>query len=141
MMSSTQTPIAIVGLACRLPGNSNTPEEFWQFLLDGGVADTHPPTSRFSLNGHYDGTQRPWTMRSPGGMFINADPQDVDAAFFGLSHVDAVSMDPQQRQLLEVVYEGLENAGLSMETIRSKAFGCFVGSYASGMYFTPRRLY
>lgn len=133
MASTIQTPIAVVGLACRLPGNCNSPEQFWKFLLDGGVADTSPPPSRFDLKGHYDGTLRPWTMRSPGGMFINADPKDIDAGFFGLSQVDAVSMDPQQRQLLEVVYEGLENAGLSLESIKSKLFGCFVGSYASGM--------
>jgi acyl transferase domain-containing protein len=65
-------------------------------------------------------------------MFVNVDPKDIDAGFFGLSQVDAVSMDPQQRQLLEVVYEGLENAGLTLEELRSKLFGCFVGSYASG---------
>lgn len=72
-------------------------------------------------------------MRSPGGMFIDADLRDLDAGFFGLSQVDAISMDPQQRQLLEVVYEGLENAGLTMENIKSKSIGCFVGSYASGL--------
>ncbi|KAK3984635.1 hypothetical protein QBC44DRAFT_10438 [Cladorrhinum sp. PSN332] len=129
--ANTQTAIAVVGMACRLPGNCNTPEEFWKFLLDGGIADITPPATRFSLDGHYDKTLRPWTMRSPGGMFINADPRDIDAGFFGLSQVDATSMDPQQRQLLEVVYEGLENAGLPMEAIKSTLFGCFVGSYAS----------
>lgn len=67
-------------------------------------------------------------------MFIDVDPKDIDAGFFGLSQVDAISMDPQQRQLLEVVYEGLENAGLSLEEVKSKLFGCFVGSYASGMF-------
>lgn len=127
-----QSPIAIVGLACRLPGNCNSPEDFWQFLLDGKIADTDPPKSRFDIKGHYDGTGRQWTMRSPGGMFINADPRDLDAEFFGLSHSDATSMDPQQRQLLEVVCEGLENAGLTMESLKSRSYGCFVGSYASG---------
>lgn len=131
--SATQTPVAIVGMACRLPGNNNSPEQFWNFLLDGKIADLSPPASRWNAEGHYDGTLRKWTMRSPGGMFISADPKDIDAGFFGLSHVDATSMDPQQRQLLEVVYEGLENAGLTMEAIRSKPFGCFVGSYSSGM--------
>ncbi|KAK4156109.1 hypothetical protein C8A00DRAFT_41378 [Chaetomidium leptoderma] len=131
MTNKTQTPIAVIGLACRLPGNCNSPEQFWQLLLDGRVADTTPPDSRFSLKGHYDGSLRPWTMRSPGGMFIDADPKNIDAGFFGLSQVDAISMDPQQRQLLEVVYEGLENSGLTLESIKSTLFGCFVGSYAS----------
>ncbi|KAI0010787.1 hypothetical protein F4779DRAFT_638417 [Xylariaceae sp. FL0662B] len=131
MGTQAQAPIAVVGLSCRLPGNSNSPDQFWKFLLDGKIAGLAPPPSRFRLEGHYDGTLRPWTMRSPGGMFIDADPSNIDAGFFGLSQVDATSMDPQQRQLLEVVYEGLENAGLTMEALKSKAFGCFVGSYAS----------
>ncbi|KAK7912259.1 Fumagillin dodecapentaenoate synthase [Apiospora marii] len=129
--SQAQTPIAVVGLACRLPGSCNSPEQFWKFLLEGAIADSTPPSSRFNLAGHYDGTLRPWTMRSPGGMFIDVDPKDIDAGFFGLSQADAISMDPQQRQLLEVVYEGLESAGLTLEGIRSKLFSCVVGSYAS----------
>lgn len=131
--NSTQTPIAVVGLACRLPGSCNSPSQFWDFLLNEGVASTDVPDSRFHLPGHYDKTLRTFTMRSPGGMFIDSDPKDLDAGFFGLSHVDAISMDPQQRQLLEVVYEGLENSGLTLEYLKSKPFGCFVGSYASGL--------
>ena len=72
-------------------------------------------------------------MKSPGGMFIERmDPSDFDAGFFKLSKTDAISMDPNQRQLLEVVYEGLENAGISLESIAGTHCGCFVGSYASG---------
>ncbi|KAK7959096.1 Beta-ketoacyl synthase [Apiospora aurea] len=129
--TQTQPPIAVLGLACRLPGSCNSPDQFWKFMLDGNIADTTPPSSRFNLAGHYDGTLRPWTMRSPGGMFIDADPKDIDAGFFGLSQADAISMDPQQRQLLEVVYEGLESAGLTLESIKSKLISCVVGSYAS----------
>lgn len=132
MSNSTQVPVAVVGLACRLPGNSNSPQSFWNFLLNGGIADTFPPSSRFSLDGHYTDKLPPGMMRSPGGMFVNINPQDIDAGFFGLSQIDATAMDPQQRQLLEVIYEGLENSGLTLEGIKSKSFGCFVGSYASG---------
>jgi acyl transferase domain-containing protein len=133
----TQTPIAVVGLACRLPGNCNTPTDFWKFLLEGGCASCDVPPSRFSVEQFYDGSLRPNTMRSPGGMFINIDPKDLDAGFFGLSQTDAISMDPNQRQLLEVVYEGLENAGLKLEELKKKKYGCFVGSYASGNYCAP----
>lgn len=128
-----QEPIAVVGLACRLPGNSNSPTAFWDFLVNGGCAQNEPPSSRFNIKGHYDKSMKPRTMRSPGGMFLeNIDPKDIDARFFSLTKADAISMDPQQRQLLEVVYEGLENAGISLETLRSQAYGCFVGSYSSG---------
>ncbi|MCJ1264132.1 hypothetical protein MMC22_004003 [Lobaria immixta] len=127
-----QDPIAIVGLACRLPGNSNSPTAFWDFLINGGCAEIEPPRSRFNLKGHFDGSMKSGTMRSPGGMFLeNIDPKDIDARFFSLSNADAISMDPQQRQLLEVVYEGLENAGISLGMLRSQSYGCFVGSYSS----------
>lgn len=130
--NDTQTPIAVIGMACRLPGNCNNPTDFWKFLLDGGIASTDVPDTRFSHTGHYDGSLRPGTMRSTGGMMLSIDPKDLDAGFFALSQVDAISMDPSQRQLLEVVYEGLENSGLTLESIKRKSYGCFVGSYASG---------
>ncbi|KAL3419948.1 beta-ketoacyl synthase domain-containing protein [Phlyctema vagabunda] len=69
-------------------------------------------------------------MRSPGSMFCeNIDVSEFDAPFFGISRVDAVAMDPQQRQIMEVVYEGLENAGIPLESLAGKKFGVFVGSY------------
>ena len=137
VIANIQEPIAVVGLACRLPGNSNSPKALWDFLTAGGCAENEPPTSRFNFKGHSDGSMKPGTMRSPGGMFLeNIDLKDIDARFFALSTVDAISMDPQQRQLLEVVYEGLENAGISLEDLKSKLYGCFVGSYASGERLT-----
>ncbi len=79
-------------------------------------------------------------MRSPGGMFLeNIDTRDVDAQFFGLRPEEAIAMDPQQRQMLEVVYECLENAGISLEALDGADFGCFVGSYAVGKSRFPLR--
>lgn len=128
-----QEPIAVVGLACRLPGDSNTPDALWDFLVAGGIAANQPPPTRYNLTGHYDGSRKPKTMTSPGGMFLeNIDPRDIDAHFFGLSKAEAIAMDPQQRQMLEVVYEGLENAGISLQALDGQRFGCFVGSFASG---------
>ncbi|KUI58108.1 Lovastatin diketide synthase LovF [Cytospora mali] len=93
-----QEPIAVVGMACRLPGESNTPKALWDFLMRGGIADcTQVPKSRFNRSTHYDGSTKPKTMRSPGGLFLeNIDVPDFDAAFFATSHVDATTMDPQQ---------------------------------------------
>ncbi|KAI3391508.1 hypothetical protein diail_7206 [Diaporthe ilicicola] len=126
-----QDPIAVIGMACRLPGNSNSPHALWEFLESGGVADNTPPATRFRIDTHHDGSTKPNTMRSPGGMFLeNIDPKKFDAAFFQVGKVDAIAMDPQQRQLLEVVYECLENAGLPLEKLDGEAVGCFVGSYA-----------
>ncbi|KAI1319731.1 thiolase-like protein [Xylariaceae sp. FL0255] len=64
-------------------------------------------------------------------MFLqDVDIRDIDAQFFKLSGIEAVSMDPQQRQLLEVVYEGLENAGVTLEQLNGTSVGCFVSSFA-----------
>lgn len=124
----------MVGMACRLPGQSNNPRALWEFLKKGGIASTTPPKSRFDITTHHDGSKKPKTMRSPGGMFMEyVDPEDFDAPFFGISRTDAIAMDPQQRQLLEVVYEGLENAGIALESLDGAKYACLVGSYACGM--------
>ncbi|KAL2130926.1 hypothetical protein VTI74DRAFT_5751 [Chaetomium olivicolor] len=71
-------------------------------------------------------------MRPLGGMFLeDISPADFDASFFEISKAEAISMDPNQRQMLEVVYEGLENAGITLENLNGELVGCFVGSYAS----------
>ncbi|KAI1748153.1 PKSKA1 [Xylaria castorea] len=125
----TQVPVAIVGMGCRLPGHNNSPTELWNFLKQGGIAKNEPPASRFNLAGHHDKHRRPRTMKSPGGMFMeDVDPAVFDAQFFNVSHLDAIAMDPQQRHLLEVVYETLENAGIPLETISGKSVGCIVGT-------------
>ncbi|GAP90164.1 putative acyl transferase acyl hydrolase lysophospholipase [Rosellinia necatrix] len=125
----TQAPVAIVGIGCRLPGHNNSPTELWNFLKQGGIAKNEPPASRFNLAGHHDKHRRPRTMKSPGGMFMeDVDPAVFDAQFFNISRLDAIAMDPQQRQLLEVTYECLENAGIPLETISGKSVGCLVGT-------------
>ncbi|KAJ0331820.1 hypothetical protein COL5a_002489 [Colletotrichum fioriniae] len=124
-------PIAVIGMGCRLPGEVDTPHALTQLLKRGGVARNEPPESRFSLNGHHDRSKKPKTMRSPGGMFLeNIDPREFDAGFFQVPRLDAVAMDPQQRQLLEVVYECLENSGVTLQELQGAQVGCFVGSYA-----------
>jgi hypothetical protein len=136
--SSACAPIAIIGFAHRLPGRNNTPGQLWDFLQQGGVADNAVPPSRFRYDTRYDASQRPNTMKMPGGMFIeDVDPADFDASFFGVSRADACAMDPQHRQLMEVAYEALENAGLSMAKLDGADYGCFVASFTGGAFF-PR---
>lgn len=128
-----QEPAAIVGFACRLPGGNTTPHKLWEFLERGGIASNTVPKSRFNIKGHWDGSLKPRTMRPLGGMFLeDIDPADFDASFFEISRTEAISMDPNQRQMLEVVFEGLENAGIRLESLDGAPVGCFVGSYASG---------
>ncbi|KAK7972314.1 Fumagillin dodecapentaenoate synthase [Apiospora saccharicola] len=127
-----QEPVAIVGFACRLPGGNNTPQKLWDFLQRGEVASRVVPDTRFSFEGHYDGSLKPKTLRQAGGMFLgDVDPADFDAGFFEVSGAEALAMDPNQRQMLEVVFEGLENAGVTLEQLDGQQVGCFVGSYAA----------
>jgi len=127
------TPIAIIGMACRLPGHCSTPKDFWEFMMRGGIASNEPPANRFNLPGHFDSSRKPYTMKTPGAMFMeDVDPADFDARFFNISHSDAIAMDPQQRNLLEVMYECLENGGLPIEELSGKRVGCVVGASAVG---------
>ncbi|KAG2003943.1 hypothetical protein GB937_009307 [Aspergillus fischeri] len=123
-------PIAIVSAACRLPGHVNSPHKLWELLQSGGIAVSNEvPKSRFSSEGHFDGSGRPGTMKALSGMFIeDIDPAASDASFFNLTRADAIAMEPQQRQLLEVVYECFENGGIPIEKVSGKQIGCYVGS-------------
>jgi acyl transferase domain-containing protein len=127
-------PIAIVSAACRLPGHVNNPHKLWELLQSGGTAVSNEvPKSRFSSEGHFDGSGRPGTMKALSGMFIeDIDPAAFDAAFFNLTRADAIAMEPQQRQLLEVVYECFENGGIPIEEVSGKQIGCYVGSLNGG---------
>ena len=128
-----QDPVAVVGFACRLPGGNHSPHKLWDFLERGGIASNQVPKSRFSIEGHYDGSGKPGTMRPKGGMFIgDVDLADFDASFFEVGGTEAIAMDPNQRQMLEVVFEGLENAGIPLKKIDGASVACYVGSFASG---------
>lgn len=128
-----QEPVAVTGFACRLPGHNNCPPKLWEFLERGRIAPNTVPGSRFKIDSHYDGSHRPGTMRPSGGMFLEEiDLARFDASFFEVGGTEAIAMDPNQRQMLEVVYEGLENAGIPLDSISEAPVACFVGSYASG---------
>ncbi|KAI1178391.1 reducing type I polyketide synthase [Nemania sp. FL0916] len=129
--SQIQTPVAVVGMACILPGHNRNPKDLWNFMKKGGIADIGVPKTRFNLAGHHDGSQKPFTMKTPGGMFLeDVDPAEFDSQFFNISQMDASSMDPQQRVLMEVVYECLENAGVPIESLSGQRVGCLVGASA-----------
>ncbi|KUL89300.1 hypothetical protein ZTR_03817 [Talaromyces verruculosus] len=133
-------PIAIVGMACRLPGGNLSPSQFWEFLKRGGLASSDVPESRFTIDTHYDETKKSHTMRTPGGKFLeNVDLRDFDAGFFNISPGEATAMDPQQRLLLEVVYESLENSGIPLSAVNGAQVGCFVGSFLSDYDYMQAR--
>jgi len=68
-------------------------------------------------------------MRADGGYFLKRDVRQFDNSFFGINNLETTYMDPQQRQLLEVVFECFENAGVSMEDVSGTNIGVYVGNY------------
>ncbi|WP_026360021.1 type I polyketide synthase [Amycolatopsis nigrescens] len=112
-------PIAIVGLGCRLPGGVHGPAEFWRLLSEGRDAITEVDPERWA---GYPGAEG---ISNRGGFLT--DIAGFDAEFFGIAPREAARMDPQQRMLLEVVWEALEHAGIAPESLRGSRTGVFVG--------------
>ena len=121
-------PIAIVGMACRMPGNVSTPAEFWELCTRARSGWTEIPKERFEKSRFYHPNPGKGGAMNPiGGNFLNVDFAAFDAPFFGLTEKEAISMDPQQRLLLECTFEALENAGIPKHSIIGKDVGVFVG--------------
>lgn len=121
-------PIAIVGMACRMPGNVSTPAEFWELCTRARSGWTEIPKERFNNARFYHPNPGKGGASNPiGGNFLNVDLAAFDAPFFGLTEKEAISMDPQQRLLLECTFEALENAGIPKHTIVGKDVGVFIG--------------
>src|SRR5918998_1662698 len=120
-------PIAIIGIGCRLPGGANSPEAFWRLLRDGVDAITEVPEDRWNLRAFYDpDPAKPGKTYTRWGGFIEGVDQ-FDVQFFGMSPREATRADPQQRLLMEVAYEAVEDAGLAPERLAGTNTGVFIG--------------
>jgi hypothetical protein len=113
--------IAVCGVALRLPGGIRDPKYFWDALLSGKDMRSTIPSSRYNSAGFSTPTT------SPYGYFLDEDLTALDTSFFNMGKSELEVADPQQRQLLEVTRECLENAG-EVE-YRGKAIGCYVGTF------------
>jgi acyl transferase domain-containing protein/NADP-dependent 3-hydroxy acid dehydrogenase YdfG len=124
-------PIAVVGMACRFPGGSDTPEAYWRLLRDGRSGIVEIPGDRWDVDDWYDpDLSEPGTMYTRSGGFLG--PVDrFDAGLFRISPREAATMDPQQRLLLECAWEALENAGIAPDSLGRTETGVFVGITSS----------
>ncbi|KAF3014489.1 t1pks [Neopestalotiopsis sp. 37M] len=125
-MNSFNEPIAIIGSGCRFPGGSSSPSKLWDLLKDprdvGSKIDRFNADGWYHKNGNHHGTSN---VRN--AYLLKEDTRHFDAQFFNVPSSEAESMDPQQRFLLEVVYEALESAGQSMEALSGSSTSVYVG--------------
>lgn len=126
-VDSGNEPIAIVGIGCRFPGGANGPEAFWRLLCEGVDAISDIPPDRWDVEKFYHPIPgKPGKSYSRRGGFIQGIKQ-FDALFFGISPREAARMDPQQKLLLEVSWEALENANLFVDRKEPSNIGVFIG--------------
>ncbi|TXN62656.1 polyketide synthase, partial [Methylobacterium sp. WL18] len=122
-----RTDIAIVGRACRLPGAPSV-DGLWQLLSEGRCAVSKVPSDRFSLDrfAHPRAQERGKSYTWAAGVID--DIWSFDPAVLGISPPEAEQMDPQQRMLLELTWEALEDAGLRPSSVAGSNIGVFVGA-------------
>jgi acyl transferase domain-containing protein/acyl-CoA synthetase (AMP-forming)/AMP-acid ligase II/acyl carrier protein len=123
--AANDEPIAIVGIGCRFPGATG-PDEFWQMLLNGTDTIREVPKDRWDIDRYYSPDLDKAKIYTRFGSFISEIDQ-FEPEFFNISGREAVSLDPQQRILLEVVYESLENASIPVNELEGSSTGVFVG--------------
>ncbi|CCT74960.1 probable polyketide synthase [Fusarium fujikuroi IMI 58289] len=125
-----EDPLCIVGMACRLPGGIRSPDDLWDFMIQKKSAYGPVPADRYNINGFYHPqSNRSGSTNVPGGYFINEDVRQFDNAFFDINNLEATYMDPQQRKILEVVYECLVSSGTSMEAVAGSNTGVYVANF------------
>ncbi|MET7509498.1 non-ribosomal peptide synthetase/type I polyketide synthase [Streptomyces albidoflavus] len=123
-------PVAIVSMTCRLPGGITTPEEYWR-LLAGGEDAIGPFPERWDALDLYDpDSETPGKSYAREGGFLDAVDR-FDAEFFGITPREALSMDPQQRLVLETAWEVLERAGLLPASLEATRTGVYIGAMRS----------
>ncbi|MEV8115867.1 SDR family NAD(P)-dependent oxidoreductase [Streptomyces xiamenensis] len=132
-------PVCVVGMACRFPGGADSPERFWELLSAGYDAARDVPADRWDAHARYaEDPDAPGTAYTTKGAFVD-DLAGFDAAFFGISPREALRMDPQQRMLLEVAWQALQDAGCAPDRLRSTATGVFVGMMPGSQYASLQR--
>ncbi|WP_432093221.1 amino acid adenylation domain-containing protein [Streptomyces sp. bgisy100] len=127
--AASHDQVAIIGMGCRLPGGASDYRVFWQNLIDGKDCITPTPADRYDVTtlGSRDQAKPGRLIGGRGGYIDGFD--EFDPAFFGISPREAKYMDPQQRKLLEVAWEALEDGGQRPADLAGSDVGVFIGAF------------
>jgi len=122
-------PLAIVGIGCRLPGDVDSPESYWDLLCSGTDATRVVPESRWNAARFHDPHPgKVGKMVTRRGGFL-AEVDQFDPQFFGISPREAHLLDPQQRLLLQATWEALEDGGIPADSLAGTQVGVFIGGF------------
>lgn len=136
-LAGVERSVAIVGAACRFPG-AQSADELWELLLSGGDAVGEIPRQRFDAEKlHSSEPGRPHTIRSISGGYLEG-VENFDADFFDLTPSEAEQMDPQQRILMEVVWQAIEDAGLTAEGLAGTNTGVYLTTFGTDYWDSLR---
>ena len=121
--------VAIIGMSLRFPG-ANNPREYWRQLnsQDDPIAVTRPNRSGEKC---YFGITKGEKAKRAQAALLSTDISQFDAGFFNISDEEAMVMDPQQRMLLELVWEALEQAGIAPSSLKGSKTSVVVGIAAN----------
>ncbi|CAM1501809.1 Fc.00g037930.m01.CDS01 [Cosmosporella sp. VM-42] len=129
-------PIAIVGSSCRFAGDATSPSKLWDLLRSPRDVQSKVPDTRYSVEGYYhpDPAHHGHT-NVKHAYLLSQDTSVFDAEFFGINGLESRAMDPQQRMLLEVVYESIDDAGMTIEGLRGSNTAVYAGLMSSEYEF------
>lgn len=127
--SINKFPIAIIGMGVRYPGNICGSDGLWKALIEGRDSITSIPADRWNIAKYYDpDPNKSDKIKTKKGGFISG-MKKFDASFFDIYPNIAEKLDPRQRHLLEVVYESLEDANITMEQINNSKTSVITGVF------------
>ncbi|MGW0791279.1 amino acid adenylation domain-containing protein [Streptomyces sp. NPDC002911] len=121
--------VAIIGIGCRMPGGASDHRSFWRNLAAGKDCITPTPPDRYdvtTLGSRF--RDKPGRLVGGRGGYIDGF-DEFDPEFFGISPREADHMDPQQRKLLEVAWEALEDGGQRPAELEGSDVAVYVGAF------------
>jgi 3-oxoacyl-(acyl-carrier-protein) synthase/enoyl-CoA hydratase/carnithine racemase/acyl carrier protein len=118
--------IAVIGMAGRFPMAQDV-DAFWDNIASGRNCISEVPASRWDTRAYYVPGQPGLGQSNSKWMGVLEGHDRFDPLFFGLSPIEAESMDPQQRLFLQCCWHGMEDAGYTSERLSGSKCGVFVG--------------